>query len=612
MNRRPAQRATGGEPRLIARINECAALFRQGQADRALAGLRKLLEKHPAHPGLNHITATVLLALNKPEQAAYHGERAAASDPNDARAHLALGQALLSLNRVSEALTPLEDAVRIDKDNPEMVAALGGACSRAGRYEQAETLLRRAMSLRPDWMGPVMSLATLYTNTARAHEAVRLLEPILSDPAGGSLAGVDPASLIHAAGTLAFASSYDDRITPEQAAECHRIFGRCAASIARPIGPFANTPDPERRIRLGLLSAELREHSNSFFLRPILENLDKDRFELVCFHTSRHEDAVTAVIRSHADRWVACDDLSPADLARRIHREGVDVLIELTGHFARNRLISLAARPAPVQVTYLGYGNTTGLPLDARIIDADTDPAPDADALATEPLVRLDRCFLAYRPPDAAPEPGEPGGGRPFTFASFNDIKKLSPSVIALWSRVLDACPGSRLLVKTGELSHAPMREMIGARFRAHGVGDDRLVLRGRVDPASAHLAMYDEADLALDTFPYAGTTTTCEAMWQGVPVLTLAGHAHAGRVGVSLLRTAGMGDHIAADEDGYVRLASLAFRAGRLGRDRRLALRARVASSPLLDHAALTRSLERALRNLWRGWCEQRNGATP
>jgi predicted O-linked N-acetylglucosamine transferase (SPINDLY family) len=411
---------------------------------------------------------------------------------------------------------------------------------------------------------------------------------------------------------LAFASSYDDQITPEHAAGCHRIFGRCAESLARPFGSHANTPDPDRRIRLGLLSAELREHSNSFFLLPILENLDKDRFELVCYHTSRHEDAVTAIIRSHADRWVACDDLSPADLARRIHTDRVDVLIELTGHFGRNRLVSLAAWPAPVQVTYLGYGNTTGLRLSARLIDDDTDPAPAADALASEPLVRLGRCFLAYRPPDAAPEPGEPDRNQPFTFASFNDIKKLSPAVIALWSRILGDCPGSRLLLKTGELTHTPMRDMIAARFAGHGVDTERIVLRGRVDPASAHLAMYDEADLGLDTFPYAGTTTTCEALWQGVPVLTLAGGAHAGRVGISLLRTVGMEGHIADDEDDYIRRATEAFHAGKPDREHRLALRARVAASPLLDHAGLTRSFEHALRTLWRQWCDGRTGANP
>lgn len=610
MSRRPVQRANAQDPRLAAKVNECTALFRQGQPDKALAGLRRLLEKHPSHAGLNHITATVLLALNKHEQAAYHGERAAAADPGDARAHLAYGSALVALNRIGEALAPLETAARLDADNPEVLAALGTACSRVGQYDRAGALLSRAIAMKPGWIGPALILATMYNNTARAHEAVRLLGPLFDGSSSGPMQ--DPAGRIDAAGMLAFASSYDDQITPEVAAECHRIFGRCAESLTGPIGPHTNTPDPDRRIRLGLLSAELREHSNSFFLRPIVENLDRARFELVCYHTSRHEDAVTAVLRSNADRWVACDDLSPADLARRIHRDGVDVLIELTGHFSRNRLVSLAASPAPVQVTYLGYGNTTGLRLSARMIDNDTDPAPGADSLASEPLVRLGRCFLAYRPPDAALEPGGPDAGRPFTFASFNDIKKLSPATIALWSRILTACPGSRLLLKTGELTHEPMREIIAARFVAQGVDAGRITLRGRVDPASAHLAMYDEADLALDTFPYAGTTTTCEALWQGVPVLTLTGNAHAGRVGVSLLRTVGLEDHIAADEDAYLRRAAEAFRAGKPGRDARLALRARVASSPLLDHAGLTRALEDALRTLWRRWCAARNGANP
>jgi predicted O-linked N-acetylglucosamine transferase (SPINDLY family) len=257
-----------------------------------------------------------------------------------------------------------------------------------------------------------------------------------------------------------------------------------------------------------------------------------------------------------------------------------------------------------VQVTYLGYGNTTGLTtIDARIVDRDTDPEPEADALATERLVRLDRCFLAYRPDDDAPEPAEPGE-RAFTFGSFNDIKKISPSVVRIWSKILHDCPGSRLLLKTGELSHAPMRAMLAARFGDQGIGPERLKLTGRIESDRGHLALYDEVDLALDTFPYAGTTTTCQALWQGVPVLTLAGEAHAGRVGVSLLRAVGEDDLIAVDEDAYAAKARAVFAGGRIGQSERLARRARMAASPLLDHAGLTRAVEAVYVDLWAAWC--------
>lgn len=584
------------DPRLTARLNECIALFQKGRAEQALAGVQKILEKSPGHPDANHIAGAALIALNRPDRALYHAERAAKAVPSNGRYRLAVGSALMTLNRESEAAGAFEAALRLLPEDPEALAGLGSAWARTGRYDEAEDLLRRAAAARPGWADPPMTLANMLLSTARAHEAVEVLRPLVD---------ANP-RLLPAADTLALAASYDDAITPEQAFEHHALFGRCVEAFMPRCGAHANDRDPNRRIRLAYVSAEFRQHSNSFFLRPILERHDRERFEVVCYHTSRHEDAVTAELKRHADRWVACDQLNPPQLAQQIHKDRVDILVELTGHFARNRLATMAARPAPVQVTYLGYGNTTGLTtIDARIIDHDTDPAPAADALATERLIRLDRCFLAYRPDDDAPEPGEPAD-RPFTFGSFNDLKKISPSVVRVWSRVLHDCPGSRLLLKTRELAHAPMRDMLAARFAACGIGPDRLWLTGRIESDRGHLALYDEVDLALDTFPYAGTTTTCQALWQGVPVLTLEGHAHAGRVGVSLLKTVGEDDLVARDEAAYIARAGAAFRAGRVERGDRLARRARMAASPLLDHAGMTRALESAFAGLWARWCKK------
>jgi predicted O-linked N-acetylglucosamine transferase (SPINDLY family) len=584
------------DPRLVARLNECIALFQKGRAEQALAGVRKVLEKAPGHPDANHIAGAALVALNRPEQALYHGERAAKAVPANGRYRLLVGSALMALNREGDAAESFETALRLLPGDPEALAGLGAAWSQTGRYAEAEDLLRRAAAARPGWGDPAMTLGTMLLRTARAHDAVEVLRPLVEADQ----------RLIPAADSLALASSYDDAITPREAFECHALFGRCVEAFMPRCGPHANSPDPGRRIRLAYLSAELRNHSNSFFLRPILEHHDRERFEVICYHTSRHEDAVTAELRKHTDRWVACDQLNPPQLAQRIHQDRVDILVELTGHFGRNRLATMAARPAPVQVTYLGYGNTTGLTtIDARIVDRDTDPEPEADALATERLVRLDRCFLAYRPDDDAPEPAEPGE-RAFTFGSFNDIKKISPSAVRVWSKILHECPGSRLLLKTGELSHAPMRDMLAARFGDQGIGPDRLTLTGRIESDRGHLALYDEVDLALDTFPYAGTTTTCQALWQGVPVLTLAGRAHAGRVGVSLLRAAGEDDLIAADEDAYAAKARSVFENGRIGQSERLARRGRMAACPLLDHAGLTRAVEAVYVDLWAAWCER------
>lgn len=584
------------DPRTAAKLNECIALFRKGDAERALAGVQKLLEKSPGLAEANHIAAAAHASLNRPERALYHAERAARADAGNGRYRLSQGLALMMLGREAEAAEAYAAGLERLPGDAEALAGLGSALAQTGRYEEAERHLRAAMAARPGWADPVLALAGMLLRTARAHDAVVLLRPLVE---------ANP-KLIPAADTLALASSYDDAIPPEEAFACHALFGRCVEAFMPRCGAHPNTCEPGRRLRVAYVSAEFRNHSNSYFLRPILEHHDRSRFEILCYHTSRHEDAVTEEIRRHADQWIACDQLNPPQLAARLHKDRVDIVVELTGHFARNRLASMACRPAPVQITYLGYGNTTGLTtIDARIVDAITDPSPDADTLATERLVRLDRCFLAYRPDDDAPMPAEPDPTRPFTFGSFNDIKKISPSVVRVWSQILHACPGARLLVKTGELSHAPMRDMLAARFAQHDIGPERLWLTGRIESDRGHLALYDEMDLALDTFPYAGTTTTCQAMWQGVPVLTLDGHAHAGRVGVSLLKTVEGSGMIAADADGYVRLAAEAFGRGRVPANQRMALRDRMRQSALLDHAGLTARIERVYLDLWTRWCE-------
>lgn len=585
------------DPRTNERLNEALKALRSGQPDRALAMVRKVLEKAPSHPDGNHFASQMLLMLNQPEPALYHAERAVAADPSNHRFRLGLGAALSNLNRFDEAYESIRQAAHAEPSDAEGRYALGSVAVDLGRYAEGESELREAARLRPDWIDPPLALASCLLNTARAGEAVASLrELVRSNP-----------DHLPATALLALASSYDDTLTPAESFAFHAAYGRCLERLIRPAARHANTPDPHRRIRLGLVSSELRDHSVAFFLRPLLEHIDHDRFEVFAYHTSRHEDGVTAAIRSHTDRWVSCDSCSPPELARRIMQDRVDVLVELTGLFARNRLATMAARPAPVQVSMIGYGNTTGVrAIDARIVDRLTDPPPDADKLAAESLIRLDRCFLAYRPDDDAPAPGPGESNRPFTFGSFNDIKKMSPATVRLWSSVLTACPGSRLLLKARELGHEEMRSMLADRFRAEGVDPARVTMLGRIEDGRSHLALYDEIDLALDPIPYHGTTTTCQALWQGVPVVTMEGRAHAGRVGVSLLTAAGLTDLIARDEPHYRQLAAEAFARPRPSTADRLALRDRVARSELLDHAGLSRAVQAAYIDLWTRWCEK------
>jgi predicted O-linked N-acetylglucosamine transferase (SPINDLY family) len=290
-----------------------------------------------------------------------------------------------------------------------------------------------------------------------------------------------------------------------------------------------------------------------------------------------------------------------------IAADNIDVLVDLAGHTAGHRLGIFAHRPAPVQVSYLGYPATTGLSrIQYRLTDALADPPGTTEAQHTERLVRLPASFLCYAPPagEQAPPVNEPpslASGQ-VTFGSFNDASKVSDRVLALWARVLTAVPGSRLVLKNKGLADQSVRQRIRDLMRAHGVEGDRLELLAFKPDLTTHLACYQAVDIGLDTFPYNGTTTTCEALWMGVPVITLAGEAHVGRVGTSLLSGVGLGQLCADSEEAYLAtVTALAGDAGRL-RELRAGMRERLRRSPLLDAAAFTRALEQTFIDLCSG----------
>ena len=295
------------------------------------------------------------------------------------------------------------------------------------------------------------------------------------------------------------------------------------------------------------------------------------------------------------------------EFAKTVLDDRIDVLVELTGHTGNNRLSALATRLAPVQMSWLGYPCTTGLgAVGYRITEATADPVGTADAHYTETLVRLPRTFLCYRPADEAPAPGPlPSlGGHPFTFGSFNNLPKVNDQVIAAWAEILHRVPGSRVLLKSHALACREAVDRVRRAFADHGVDGERVELVGwRRNPAE-HLLLYRKIDLALDPFPYNGTTTTCEAMWMGVPVLTLAGSRHAARVGASLLKQVGLGDFVVSTREEYVTKAvALAGARDHLATIRE-ALRERMAASPLCDATAFARDMEAAYRAVWREWC--------
>jgi protein O-GlcNAc transferase len=360
---------------------------------------------------------------------------------------------------------------------------------------------------------------------------------------------------------------------------------------------------PHRRLRIAYVSADFRRHPVGCFIKPILRSHDRDRVEVFCYSDVLRPDDLTKTLSAMADQWRPITKFPDDYVTDLIRKDRIDVLIDLAGHMGRHRLLAFARRAAPVQVTYLGYPNTTGLAtMDYRITDPEADPPGMTENHYAEKLLRLPQGFLCYEPPTGSPPVRANHNERePFiTFGSFNNFAKISAEVLSLWAEILRAVPGSRLLLKAEGVADRQVQAKTRAALREHGIDESRIEMLGYVGSLKEHLAMYHRIDIALDTFPYNGTTTTCDALWMGVPVITMAGKSHRSRVGASLLTRVELHSLIAANAQHYLKIAiSLAldhsWRA-RISRE----LRDRMRQSALMNAAVVARGLEAEYERIW------------
>lgn len=565
-----------------------------GQLAQAKAVLAQALAIEPDNVDANTSMCRVLTGLREHALLLDYAQRAAALIPGSPAILNNLANARQLNLDFRGAAADYRRALDLDPAFRPAILGLASALNQAGSYPEAEAACRRGLALTPGAPDLLHLLAMTLIPVGRAREAIPLLRE--------ALAKQPTSEPIHS--LLAFALNYT-AATPDEIAAAHRDYGRLLQRLyPQPPEPLKNTPDPDRRLRIGLLSADLRSHPVGRFIEPLLELHDRSRFEFSCYSTAPTEDAFTARLRALAAQWRAVAPDSIRQLAHKIRTDAIDILIDLSGHTTGHRLPVLRLRPAPVQATYLGYPNTTGIAeCDARIVDSLTDP-PAFDGRGTERLWRLDPCFLCYRPPEDAPEAGPADRGGPITFGSFNALAKLDDETVALHAAALGAVPGSRLLMKYMTLREPAVLESVRARFAAAGVAPDRLILEPPAPGAAEFLRAYHRVHIALDTFPYHGTTTTCEALYMGVPVVTLAGHTSAARVGVSLLAAAGLPELVAQTPEEFARIA-----AG-LAADRphlteiRAGLRARLLASPLCDAAAFAAGFQGTLRAMWAAHC--------
>jgi predicted O-linked N-acetylglucosamine transferase (SPINDLY family) len=528
-----------------------------------------------------------------------HYTRAINLEPNNSIYYNDFGLACFELRLLSEAQGSFQRVLELDPKSVVAFTHLGLLAHLAGLMEVAVHMMRRALEIDPDCVEAHNNLALFSRERGEAKECRdHYLEALRLDP---KRAGIFSGYLL--------SLNDDASADPAWVASEHRRFDGIIARGGRRLAP--RILDAERKLRIGYLSPDFRTHSVAYFMAPLLEAHDRDVVEVTCYATGLTEDDMTARMRAAADRWRKVFRTSDNDLAALIQDDEIDVLVELSGHTAYNRLMMMAERVAPVQVTYLGYPNTTGLAsMDYRITDAVADPEGVSDAWHTEKLLRIEGGFLAYSPPVLSGEvqvaelPAKKN--EHVTFGSFNNLAKLNDGVLATWAAILGRIPDSHLVLKARGLRDENVKERILDALGVHDrLDEERVHLLGHERDRLEHLRVYNQVDLALDTFPYNGTTTTCEAMWMGVPVLTLEGNCHAGRVGMSLLSRVGLPGFIAKDGSDYIDKA-VAW-AGRIAElaELRSGLRGRLMASPLMDAGRLARGLEAAYQQAWQAYLQ-------
>lgn len=561
-------------------------LFDDGRIDDAIAAYRRLLASVPAYARAWNNLGLCLRLADRAAEAELAFRTAVSHSPGLVQAWVNLATCQEEARRFDDAFASLGRALQVDPGSRDALNNTGQLLASLGRYREAEQRFRSAIEAHPAEATLHLNLGLALTRTGRIPEAIAALERALA---------LAPTSMF-VADALLMATNYADHLSPESVFARHR-------DLARQVWPASPEPviaprGSAGRLKVGYVSADFGLHVVSFFLEPVIAGHDRARFEVHCYFNGLHEDVQCERIKGTGVVWRNIGRMDDEEAYRMLRADGLDLAVDLAGHTGGNRLGLFARRIAPVQVTWLGYPNTTGLAtMDYRLTDAWADPPGRAEALHTERLWRLPTGFLVYRPrPEAPPVAEAPCLRQGFvTFGCFNNYAKVSPAVLRLWARILAQVADAQLLIKTKGLSEPAFADAVRADFAAAGGDVGRLRLEEQTPQFEAHLAHYAQVDIALDSAPYCGTTTTCEALWMGVPVVTLAGPVHAARVGASLLERVGRPGWIAADEEAYVRIAvGLARHPEDLAAVRG-EIRAAMARSTLTDEAAFVRDLESA-----------------
>lgn len=605
-------------------LQQALSLLKAGNLQAAEEFYRAILAVEPTHPDANHNLAVIAARSGDLQGAEQYYQQALKNRPDSVESCNNLGNVLKDQGKLAEAEACFRKALQIRPTLAELYGNLGLVLKDQGRFGEAEVCYRQALEIRPDYAEAHNNLGITLKDQGKFGEAEACYREALQIRPGyaeahnnlgnilkdrGSLQEADISyrqalqlrpNYPEARSNLLFVLNYSAYHPDLYLAEAH-IFGQLAGGMA--MGRFSAwcCPPQPGRLRIGLVSGDLGNHPVGYFLESVLGQLDPARLELFAYPTGRRNDELTARIKPAFSAWQPLTGLADGAAARLIHDDGVHILLDLSGHTAQNRLPLFAWKPAPVQATWLGYLASTGVAeIDYLLGDPYATP-PEYDGQCTEKVWRMPEIWACFSPPQPDVEPGAlPALANGFiTFGCFNNLTKMNDAVVALWARILQAVPTSRLFLKTKQLNDVTSRENTRARFAAHGIAAGRLLLEG-ASPRHDLLAAYNNVDIALDPFPYGGGTTSFETLWMAVPIITRTGNCFLSRCGHSLAMNAGLSEWIAGDDDEYVAKAlqhssditALAALRGKL--------RSQVRSSPLFDAQRFAKNLETALWGMW------------
>jgi protein O-GlcNAc transferase len=574
--------------------------LQSGDLQKAEHIFRDILEGQPNNVSALHFIGVIYYQLKKYDAAIKYIKKALQFGPDYVDAYNNLGSILLEIGRLDEAVDCFKKAIELHPDFDRAYYNLGAALKEQWRIDDAMSCYRRAIQLNPHLVEAYNNLGLALQdqgNVEKAEEYYRCALEMRPDF------------------TLCFSNllilmNYNSRHDAQSIFAEHLRFSR---QIAKPRYPaafhYANDRRRSRQLRVGYVSASFNRYSVNYFLEPVLVSHNHDRFEVFCYSDVSIPDNTTERMRGYSDQWREIKGMPDEKAAELIRKEGIDILVDLAGHTGYNRMLVFARKPAPVQISWLGYPNTTGLStIDYRIVDGYTDPPGLTDPFYTEKLIRLPDSFLCYLPDKDSPAVSDLPAMKfgHITFGSFNYFPKVSPQTAELWAKILIAVPGSRLVMKTRNFADSATRRYAMDMFIRQGIAAERIELLSMKTSFEAHLDTYNRIDIALDTFPYNGTTTTCEALWMGAPVVTFAGNVHASRVGRSILTNIGLPELVAGTFEEYISIAvNLAGDLKRL-QTMREGLRDRMVHSPLTDAERFIVNLENCYLKMWEEWCNR------